>query len=96
MPTNAEFIAKMEAQMKKWDTEVDELRSRGKTVAANARAFYFGRIRELNAKRATAESKFQQIRCASEEGGAQLQAGMEGAWETMRNALRKVTSELPK
>jgi hypothetical protein len=96
MTVTSEYVAKMEQQMKKWDADVDALRSQGKTVAANARAAYFGRIKELNASRDAARKTFQEIRCASEAAGSQMQAGMEGAWETMQKALEKVSSELPK
>ena len=96
MTTHTEFLANMETQIKKWDADVETLRTHGKTIAADARAAYFSRIKELHATRTAAQSKFVAIRCASEAAGAKLQSGMEGAWETMRSALEKVSSELPK
>ena len=37
----------MEVQLRKWDADVDELRTRGKQMAVELRAGYFGRIKEL-------------------------------------------------
>ncbi len=96
MYTNSEYIAKMDAQLKKWDADVDELRAQGKQINADARAAYFGRIKELRASRDAAQRTFQTVRCASEVAGAQLQAGMEGAWDTMKIALERVSADLRK
>jgi hypothetical protein len=96
MNTNSEYIAKMDAQLKKWDADVEELRAQGKQINADARAAYFGRIKELRASRDAAQKTFQAVRCASEVAGAQLQAGMEGSWDTMKKALERVSADLRK
>jgi uncharacterized coiled-coil DUF342 family protein len=95
MSTHAEYIAKMEAQLKKWDTEVDELRAKGKQLATELRAGYFGRIKDLRSHRDEGQRKFQEIRTATDEAAAKLHAGMEGAWESMRSALAKASSDGP-
>jgi len=96
MSTNTEYINKMTEQLKKWDADVDELRTRGKTMAVDLRAGYFGRIKDLRNYREEAQRKFQEIRCASEEAASKLHAGMEGAWESMRGGLEKVSKDLNK
>jgi hypothetical protein len=94
MSTNTEYITKMQTQLQAWDNDVDALRARGRTIATEARAAYFGRIKELRSSRDAAHKAFQEIRCASEEAGTQLHAGMQGAWETMRSTLDKITADL--
>jgi hypothetical protein len=94
MTEHTEFLATMEAQLKKWDADVEVLRLHGQTVAAEARAAYFARVKQLRSNRAAAHKSFEQIRCASEEAGAQMHAGMVGAWETMKAALDKFTTEV--
>jgi hypothetical protein len=96
MGTNADFIASMDAQLKKWDQDMQTLRDQGKTMAADARTAYFTRIKELHANRATAQKAFQELRLASDSAGFQLQVGMQSAWETMKSALDKLALESPK
>jgi hypothetical protein len=96
MSTNSDFVTRMEQQLSKWDADVDALRVRGRTIATDARAAYFGRIKDLRASRDAGHKSFQEIRCASEEAGTHLQAGMEGAWKSMSAALEKVVGDLAK
>jgi len=96
MSTNSEYISKMEVQLSKWDAEVDEMRSKGKQLAVELRADYFGRIKALRSHRDEAQRKFQQIRCASEDAASKLHEGMEGAWEAMKSGLVKANADLHK
>ena len=96
MGTRAEFVAGMEAQMKKWDAEVDALVAEGKKASGEARTAYDRRIKELRLGRKAAQKSFQELRVATESAGVQLQAGMEVAWDTMQKALQKVSSDLRK
>ena len=54
------------------------------------------RIKELRLSRKAAQKSFQELRVATESAGAQMQAGMEVAWDTMQKALQKVSSDLRK
>jgi hypothetical protein len=96
MSTHDDFIATMEAHLKKWDAEVDDMRAKGKQLAVELRAEYFGRLKQLRTLREDAQTKFQQIRCASDEAAGKLHDGMESAWVAMRNALSKASSDQPK
>lgn len=96
MGTRAEFVAGMEAQMKKWDAEVEALVAEGKKASGEARTAYDRRIKELRLSRKAAQKSFQELRVATESAGAQMQAGMEVAWDTMQKALQKVSSDLRK
>lgn len=96
MSKKAEFVTLMETQMKKWDTEVDALAARGEKVSAEMRAAYHDEVRKLRADRDAAQKKFKEFRDASESAGAQMQAGMQGAWDTMQKALVKASAHLTK
>ena len=93
MNTNAEYLARMETQMKKWDADVDALAARGEKVSADARVAYHQRIKELRANREAAQRTFLQIRTATESAGAQMRAGMELTWKAMQKALERVTAD---
>ena len=96
MGTNAEYVARMQTQLKQWDADVDALAARGEKASAEARIAYQERIKGLRASRDAAHKRFQEIRVASESAGAQMQAGMRTAWETMQKALEKMASDLRK
>lgn len=96
MGMNAEYVARMETQLKKWDADVDALAAEGEKAGAEARAAYHERIKDLRASRDAAQKTFQEISVANESAGAQMQAGMKTAWETMQKALEKVSSDLRK
>jgi uncharacterized protein YjbJ (UPF0337 family) len=96
MSMNTEYVAKMETQLKKWDADVDALAAEGEKANAAARAAYHEGIKNLRVSRDAAQKTFQEIRVASESAGAQMQAGMKTAWETMQKALEKVSSDLRK
>ncbi len=96
MGMNAEYVARMETQLKKWDADVDALAAEGEKAGAKARAAYHQQIKKLRTSRDAAQKTFQEIRAASESAGEQMQAGMKAAWETMQKALEKVSSDLRK
>jgi hypothetical protein len=96
MSMHSEFIARMEAQLKKWDADVDALATEGKKAGAEARAAYDERIKDLRASRDAAQKAFLEIRQASESAGAQMQAVMQGAWETMQKAFERASSDIRK
>ena len=96
MGKNAEYVTRMETQLKKWDAEVDALAAKGEKASAEARTAYQEQIKDLRASRAAAQKTFQDIRVASESAGAQMQAGMEAAWKSMQKGLEKVSSDLRK
>jgi 2-oxo-4-hydroxy-4-carboxy--5-ureidoimidazoline (OHCU) decarboxylase len=96
MAKNAEYVTKMETQLKKFDADVDALAAKGEKANDAARAAYHEQIKGLRANRDAAQKTFQQIRTASESAGEQMRAGMEVAWETMQKALQKVSADLRK
>lgn len=96
MGMNAEYVARMKTQLKKWDADVDALAAQGEKASAEGRAAYHERIQELRAGRDAMHKTFEEIRFAGESAGAQMHAGMEGALDKMQKALEKVSSDLRK
>jgi translation initiation factor IF-2 len=96
MSMHSEYIARTEAQLKKWDADVDALAAESKKAGAAAGAAYDERIKELRASRDAAQKTFLEIRQASESAGAQMQAAMQGAWEAMQKAFEKMSSDIRK
>jgi hypothetical protein len=94
MGVNADYIARMKAQLKQWDTDLEALGARTEAASVEARAASLERIKELRARRDAAQKSFQQMRAAGEAAGVQLKAGMEEAWKAIHKGLQKATSSL--
>jgi hypothetical protein len=96
MSMHSEYIARMETQLKKWDADVDAFAAEGKKASAEARAAYEERIKDLRASREAAQKTFLEIGQATESAGAQMQAAMQEAWETMQKAFEKASLDIRK
>ena len=89
MGANAEYVARMQEQMKKWDEQLAALSARGDKAGEEAREVYLAQVKELRASREVAQKAFVQMRAAGERAGAQMKHGMESAWTTMKKGLDK-------
>lgn len=96
MDEKDEYVARMEAQMKKWDADVHALAAESEKASAEGRAAYHECIEHVHASRHAAHKTFQELQVANLAAGAQIQAKMGVAWETMQKALEKVTADLRK
>jgi hypothetical protein len=90
MGINAEYVARMKTQLKRWDEQVDALAARSERADADARAMLQEQVKELRARRDAAQKPYQQLRAAGEAAGEHLRVGMESAWKEMQKALGKV------
>ena len=96
MSKKDEYFTMMEAQIKKWDAEVDKLRTRSHEVSADARAKYDDQLKAMRASRDAANKKLQEMRAASESAWQHMQTGVDTAWTSMKNALEKASSQFKK
>ncbi len=79
MSKKDDYFALMEAQIKKWDAEVDKLSAKGAQLSAEARAKYDEQIKAMRANRDAANKKLREMRTASESAWQHMQAGMDAA-----------------
>ena len=96
MSKKDEYFARMESQIKRWDTEVDKLRAKSDQMSAEARAKFADQLKTMRANRDAAFKKLAQLQGASESAWQQMQAGVDEAWTSMRNALEKASSKFKK
>ena len=50
----------------------------------------------MRATREAAQKRFQEFQAANESADALMHAGMEAAWETMQETLKKVSADIGK
>jgi hypothetical protein len=94
MGTNAEYLAGMQVQLKKWDADVDQLLTKSKKADGEVRTAYARRLKELRLCRKAAQKSYEEVRVATGAAADRTQAGMQASWETMKSTLEKVTSDL--
>jgi molecular chaperone GrpE (heat shock protein) len=95
MGVNSDYIARMKAQLRQWDAELEALEARSEAAGGEARAASLERIKELRPSRDAAHKAFQQMRAAGEAAGAQMKAAMESAWRSMQKGLQRAMASLP-
>jgi hypothetical protein len=83
----------MESQIKKWDTEVDSLNTKGQQLSAEGRVMYDTQVKAMRANRDLAFSKLQEMRTANESAWQNMQSGVDAAWASMKNGLDKAASQ---
>lgn len=94
MSMNAEYVAKMEMQLKQWDADVASLIAEADRASTQARVAYDERMKALRESRDAAQKTFREISTANESTAAQIKAGMDSAWNTMQKTLIRVSSDI--
>ena len=75
MSKKDEYFEMMDAQLEKWDAEVDKLRARSHEMTADARVKYDEQIKAMRASRDAAHKKLQEMRAASDRRGSTCRPG---------------------
>jgi len=96
MGVTSEYREKMDAQLRKWDEDFDVLVAEGHRHSADARTAFHEKIADLSVRRSEAQKTLHEYYVAGEAVGAQMLAGVELAWESMRQALEKARADLRK
>ena len=96
MSKKDEYFAMMEAQIKKWDAEVDKLKAKGEQLSSEAHAKYAEQLKLMRANRDAAYKKLQELRTANESAWQHMQSGIDAGWESMKEALDKASSQFKK
>ena len=86
------FQQKLEAQLKEWDTKLNELKAKAQAAKNEIRADYEKQIEILSGKRESVQAKMTELRQRTEYAWEDLKGGTEKAWEDMREALDRIAT----
>ena len=86
------FQNRLEAQLKEWDTLLDELKAKASDAGSELRLDYEKQLDVLGAKRAALQTKALELRKRTEDVWEDLKSGTEKAWDDMRDALNRIAS----
>ena len=90
--TKEAYQRKLEAQLKEWDKQLDQLMAKAKKVRADARTRIEEELAGLKDKRAAAQKKFDELRHHGEGAWEELKDGVEKAWGDISDALGKAVA----
>jgi len=85
-------VGKMETQLQQWGAKLDELAAQVEETGTEAKLDYRERIDALKAKHRLARSQLDELRATGSDKWETLKTGMEGAWNELEVAFRKLTN----
>lgn len=86
------FQAALEKQLKELDTRLEELKLKSTLAKMELRSEYEKQLATLAGKRATAQTRLNELRGRAEDAWEDLKGGTEKAWEDMREALERMAA----
>jgi len=93
MSLKDEYFAMMTSQFRRWDARFGMLTEHPAPAVATADGGYDKQIKALRTDRELAYGKLQEIRTANESAWRGMQAGVDEAWISLKNALERVVTE---
>jgi hypothetical protein len=87
------YIAKMQAQLDEWGTEIDKLKAKADKAGADAQIQCQKQIEDLQSMQATASQKLTELKEANLHTWESLKEGAENAWNSLSDALKSATSK---
>jgi hypothetical protein len=92
MGTHDDYFRKMDAQLKKWEADVDMLAASGEKASAEAREIYKEQLQALRADREVAFKKLRTMRASGEAATLEMKAALDEAWQAMKKGLDRAAS----
>jgi hypothetical protein len=96
METKDSYIKKMKAKFDdlndKWNIERKKLEAKAQHAKTEARKKFEDQLKILQEKREKMSQKLDQIDNASEEAWNDIKEGVDGAWQSLNEAIKKARS----
>lgn len=92
MEPKQEYQRKMEAQIEKIQSQIDELKVKASLAKADAKDAYQEQIDTLNSKYSIATSKLEQLKDSSGNAWEEMKTGLERAWGELQDSFNKAST----
>jgi poly(hydroxyalkanoate) granule-associated protein len=86
------YQKKLEAQLRDWDAQLDQLTAQAQKARGDARLKVQGEIDNLRSQRVALQNQFDELRSRGEEAWEDLKEGVEKAWGDINEALGKMAA----
>jgi predicted nucleic acid-binding Zn-ribbon protein len=95
MSTKDQYVEQRQAEMDKWNAEIEALEAKIKTAAGDAKAklAHEEQINALRQKRDEAKAKLSEIRTAGDDRWEDLKDGLEHTWTSIKDGFEKVAAK---
>lgn len=91
--TKEEFQRNLDARLKKLDTEIADLREKGRDLKDEAKVNWDQKMAELETKRDAARVKLDEVAHSSVEAWKDVQKGAQSAWDELDKAFHDASRE---
>ena len=88
MENRKDFIDRMAARLKEWDTELQKLEAKAELAKADVKASYNQQIKELRLKKDEAQQKLKKIQDSGEDAWEELKEGAEKSWKIFEDSVK--------
>ncbi len=88
-----EYYEKLEAQLKDWGKQIDELKAKAAQASAEMKEKYDETLQVLIAKRDEVASRLLELRKSGDEAWVDIKVGLENALDEMRGAFDNAVSK---
>jgi hypothetical protein len=89
MESRKDYIDRMAARLREWDTELQKLEAKAEVAKADVKASYNKQINELRLKKEEAQQKLGKIQDAGEDAWEELKDGAEKSWNLFEDSVKK-------
>jgi uncharacterized coiled-coil DUF342 family protein len=86
------YLQKWANQLRQWDAEIDELKSKAEEAKAESRMTLINQIDELRVKQESAQNKLEQLRETGDKTWNDMLSGLETSWKEFRDAFSKASA----
>jgi len=92
MVSKEQYREKIEAQLKEWQTKIEELKVKAQQASADAQLHYEKQMETFRPYIEAAKQKLQELKTSSGGAWSEMQAGMETAWNDLKAAWDRAIS----
>lgn len=90
MGKKEEYIEKLDEQLKAWSARIDELAEKAEHEALEHKTKLQREIEDFKVRRLEAQFKLRQMSDTTGDAWEKLAAGMDRAWEDMKEAMHRI------
>ena len=87
-----EYEKKLEAQLAKWNAEIDKLQAQAEQAEAETRREYYDQIEKIRELQESARQKLSQLKNAGDEAWEDLKSGAELARDALASAVKSAAN----
>lgn len=92
MGTRKEYIDKLAAQLREWDSAIQKLEAGAEKIKVEARGEFQRQIRELREKRNEAGEKLDNLKQSGEEAWQDLRSGADKLFADIKSTFERAAS----